>query len=137
MMDRFYQTRFNALLVAAGRVLINFKAKLKVAAPMLLKHVFAVEKAKCVSLFYRILENITHFYSVQVRKNNHLRNVQGLLVRQLLKLLLLYPAPFQYHTFRAKTIVRTHLAQRLPDGHRPKYIVLARQKERVRLLRMS
>jgi hypothetical protein len=49
-MDRFYQTRFDALLVAAGRVLINFKAKLKVAAPMLLKHVFAVEKKKCVSL---------------------------------------------------------------------------------------
>ena len=45
--------RFNALLVAAGRILINFKAKPKVAAP-LLRHVFAVEKIKCVSLVHRI-----------------------------------------------------------------------------------
>jgi len=41
---------------------------------MLLKHVFSVEKTKCVSLVCRILETITHFYSVQVRKNDHLRN---------------------------------------------------------------
>jgi hypothetical protein len=46
-------TGFNALVVAGGRVLISFKAKLKAAAPTL-GHVFAVEKKKCASLFGRI-----------------------------------------------------------------------------------
>jgi len=57
---RCYQTRFNALLVAAGRFLINFffKTKLKAAAPVLLRHVFAVEKTKCVSLVCRILKKL-------------------------------------------------------------------------------
>jgi hypothetical protein len=45
-------TRFDAPAVAAVRVLINFKAKLKAAAP-LLGHVFAVEKTKYVSLVRR------------------------------------------------------------------------------------
>ena len=96
--------KFNALVVAAGRVLINFKAKLKAAVPIL-GHVFAVEKIKCVSL-------------VQIGKGNHLRNVRGL-VRQLLKLLRLHPAPFQYHTFRVETTVQTHQTQRLPTGTGP------------------
>jgi len=76
------------------------------------------------SLVCRNLEKITHFYSVKIRKNNYLRNVRGLLARQLLKLLHLYPAPFQHHTFCAETTVRTHPTQLLPDRHRPKYTVL-------------
>jgi len=61
VVDRFNQSTtrpaaargFDAPVVAAGRILINFKAKLKAAAPIL-GHVFAVEKTKYVSLVHRI-----------------------------------------------------------------------------------
>jgi len=138
-MDRFNRTGFNALVVTAGGVLINLKAELKAGTPMLsiLRHVFAAEKAKCVPFLSVGSWKIVHFYSVQIRKNNHLRNVRGLLARQLLKLLHLYSAPFQHHPFCAETTAPTYSAQLLPERHRYKYIVLARQKERARLLRMS
>ena len=128
--------RLNALLVAVGRILINFKAKPKAAAPIL-RHVFAVEKTKCVISRPWDLGRASHFYSARVWEDNHLQNVRELLDRQLVQLLRLCPAPFQYHTFRAETTVRTHSTQPLPDRNKPKYIVLTRQKERARLPRLS